>query len=252
MNNLSLFSGGGIGELAAHEAGITTVAMCESDEWCRYALERLWPGVPVFEDIRTLTVESLRGRGAWPIDIISGGFPCVDISCAGKGAGIHAERSGLWFEMLRLVREVRPRWVLAENVPALRTRGADIVLDGLAAAGYTAWPVVVGAETVGAPHRRERVWIVANANCDGLRRQDVSHKQERSAEAVPVSEWAAQTSWPPRPGLVANIPRAPDGLPGGIPTSARRALLRTLGNSWVPSCAYLIYKWIVEQERMAR
>jgi len=159
LRELSLFSGAGIGALAAQEAGIETVAFCESDEWCRHALAGLWPGVPVFPDVRALT-----GRDVAGIDIISGGFPCVDISCAGKGAGIHAERSGLWFEMLRLVREVRPRWVLAENVPALRTRGADIVIAGLEAEGYTVWPVVVGAWACGAPHRRNRVWIVGHSN----------------------------------------------------------------------------------------
>ena len=119
LRELSLFTGAGIGIVAAEAAGIETVAMCESDEWCRYALERLWPGVPVFPDIRALTVDALPAG----IDIISGGFPCQDISSAGKGVGIDGERSALWFEMLRLVREVRPSWVLAENVPALRTRG---------------------------------------------------------------------------------------------------------------------------------
>lgn len=170
MNGLSLFSGGGIGDLAAHEAGITTVAMCESDEWCRYALERLWPSVPVFPDIRALSVDALWERGTWPIDIISGGFPCQDISSAGKGVGITGERSALWFEMLRLVREVRPSWVLAENVPALRTRGADVVISGLEEAGYTVWPVVVGAWACGAPHKRDRVWIVGHRSSESRER----------------------------------------------------------------------------------
>lgn len=158
LTELSLFTGAGIGIVAAEAAGIRTVAMCENDEWCCYALERMWPSVPLFRDVRTLTVDSLPAG----IDIISGGFPCQDISSAGKGVGITGERSALWFEMLRLVREVRPRWVLAENVPALRTRGADVVIDGLEAEGYTVWPVVVGAWACGAPHRRDRVWIVGH------------------------------------------------------------------------------------------
>ena len=159
MRELSLFSGAGIGALAAQEAGIETVAFCESDEWCQYVLRGLWTGVPVYPDVTTLTADVVPAG----IDIISGGFPCQDISSAGKGVGITGERSGLWFEMLRLVREVRPAWVLAENVPALRTRGADIVISGLEEAGYTVWPVVVGAWCCGAPHRRNRVWIVGHA-----------------------------------------------------------------------------------------
>jgi len=162
MRHLSLFTGSGIGDLAAQAAGIQTVAQCESDPVCQYALRRLWPDAHLFEDVRHVTVEALGRLGLLPVDIISGGFPCTDISTAGKGAGLHGKRSGLWFEMLRVIAEVRPRWVLAENVPALRSRGADTVLAGLEAEGYTCWACVVGAWAVGAPHKRDRVWIVAH------------------------------------------------------------------------------------------
>lgn len=186
LREFSLFSGAGIGALAAQEAGIETVAFCESDEWCQYALAGLWPGVPVFPDVAALTADALPGG----IDIISGGFPCQDISSAGKGVGITGERSGLWFEMLRLVREVRPAWVLAENVPALRTRGADVVVAGLEEAGYTVWPVVVGAWCCGAPHRRNRVWIVASRiEQPGERR---THEQERGQEGRVAVERAGE------------------------------------------------------------
>lgn len=163
MRNLSLFTGSGIGDLAAKQAGIETVAQCENDPACQYALRKLWPECHLFEDVRDVTVDALRRSGCLPIDIISGGFPCTDISTAGKGAGLRGKQSGLWFEMLRVVAEVRPRFVLAENVPALRSRGADTVLAGLEAEGYTCWPVVVGSWAVGAPHKRDRVWIVAHA-----------------------------------------------------------------------------------------
>ncbi len=136
--------------------------MCENDPACCYCLERLWPGARLFRDVHDVTAESVKDLG--PIDIISGGFPCQDISIAGKGAGLGTEknktRSGLWFEMLRVIDEICPRWVLAENVPTLRVRGADQVLAGLEKLGYACWPLVVGADDVGAPHRRKRVWIV--------------------------------------------------------------------------------------------
>lgn len=167
MKNLSLFTGSGIGDWAAWRAGIETVIQCENDPCCLSCMEQLWPDTRKFTDVRDLSVDAIRDL--LPIDIVSGGFPCQDISSAGKGAGIEGERSGLWFEMLRIIGEVRPTWVLAENVPTLRVRGADVVLDGLEGLGYACWPVVVGAEHVGAPHKRHRVWIVAHAEQDGRR-----------------------------------------------------------------------------------
>jgi DNA-cytosine methyltransferase len=161
LKMLSLFAGIGGIDLAASWAGIETIAFCEIEPFCQKVLGKHWPGVPIFDDVRTLTKESLSGRGIEHVDIVAGGFPCQDISAAGKGEGITGERSGLWFEMLRIIKEVRPLWVLAENVPALRTRGIDTVCAGLEEAGYTVWTGVVGAWVVGAPHRRNRVWIVA-------------------------------------------------------------------------------------------
>lgn len=161
MRNLSLFSGGGIGDYAAEQAGIATVAQCECDPACLFALKKLYPNTYQYKDVRDVTAESLRERGLWPIDIVSGGFPCQDISTAGKGEGITGKRSGLWVEMERIIGECRPRWVLAENVPALYLRGSDMVLADLEALGYTCWPLVVGAWSFGAPHKRDRVWIVA-------------------------------------------------------------------------------------------
>ena len=161
MNLLDLFTGSGIGSLAATAAGINVVAQCENDPCCLYCLERLWPNAKQYTDVSTLTADALRRDGIGPIDIISGGFPCQDISTAGKGKGLEGERSGLWFQMRRLIDEIRPAWVLAENVPALRVRGADRVLDDLEELGYACWPCVVGAHAVGAPHKRDRVWIVA-------------------------------------------------------------------------------------------
>lgn len=179
MNVLSLFSGSGAHDLGLERAGMRTVAFCESDPWCRAVLAKHWPGVPCFPDVRRLSGSDVPG----PVDLVTGGFPCQDISVAGKGEGLGGERSGLWFEYLRIVSELRPSWVLAENVPALRSRGFDVVAAGLEAEGYAVWPVVVGAWAVGAPHRRERVWIVArrlaDADCKRVADADESRRAGR-------------------------------------------------------------------------
>jgi len=157
MRFLSLFSGIGGLDLGLERAGWECVAQCEREPFCREVLARHWPGVPCFDD-----VTHLGAREGW-VDAVVGGFPCQDISAAGKGAGIEGERSGLWKQMHRIIREAGPDWVVAENVPALRTRGADVVLGDLEGLGYTCWPLVVGAVHAGAPHRRQRVFIVANS-----------------------------------------------------------------------------------------
>ena len=162
MRHLSLFTGSGIGDYAAEQCGIKTVAQCEIDDCCRYCLGKMFPNAIQFKDVKDVSSAELDRHRLLPVDIISGGFPCTDISCAGKGAGIHGKESGLWFEMRRIIGEVRPQWVLAENVPALRSRGSDRVLSDLEEEGYTCWTSVVGAWAVGAPHKRDRVWIVAH------------------------------------------------------------------------------------------
>ena len=161
MRHLDLFSGiGGFSLGLERTGGFETVAFCEIDEWCRSQLARNWPGVPVHTDIG-----ELDGQTIGHVDIVTGGFPCQDVSFANTTAkGIDGARSGLVFELLRVIREVRPNWVIIENSPALRVRGADRVLDEMEGQGYTCWPLVVGARHLIAPHRRDRVWIVAHAN----------------------------------------------------------------------------------------
>lgn len=165
---IDLFSGIGGFALGMRMAGFPPpISFCEIEPFCRKVLAKHWPEVPCHEDIKKFSAVDLRG-----IDLVAGGFPCQDVSCAGKGKGVeHGERSGLWREMFRIIQECMPRWVLAENVPALRTRGADLVIADLEAAGYSVWPIVVGAWSVGAPHKRDRVWIVAklsNTKCNGF------------------------------------------------------------------------------------
>ena len=157
---LSLFSGIGGLDLGLDRAGFTGVGQGECDPFAAAVLERHWPGVQRWRYVRHLLKELRNGRRI-DADFVVGGFTCTDISVAGKGAGIGREtRSGLYWQLLEVVCLVRPRGIILENVPALRTRGADAVLSSLEARGYAVWPTVVGAEHVGAPHRRHQVFLV--------------------------------------------------------------------------------------------
>lgn len=157
----SLFSGiGGLDlglECALRDEGfnVSTTWQCEQDAWCRGILARHWPHAVRYVDVRTV------GAGTPRVDILEGGFPCQDVSVAGKGAGLAGARSGLWFEFARIARELRPRIVVVENVAALLSRGLDTVLGDLSEAGYDALWFDLRASDVGAPHRRERLFIVA-------------------------------------------------------------------------------------------
>lgn len=163
MNTLDLFSGIGGFSLGLERAGFKTVAFCEINPWCRRVLAKHWPGVPAYTDVRELTAARLGADGVPRIDAICGGFPCQDISLAGKGAGLEGERSGLWREYARLLGELRPRYAIVENVGALRARGLAAVLADLAALGFDAEWHAIPAAAVGAPHLRDRVWIAAAA-----------------------------------------------------------------------------------------
>lgn len=176
---LDLFSGIGGFSLGLERAGMRTVAFCEQDGYACRVLRKHWPTVPIFEDVRTLTKRRLAQHGI-EVDVICGGFPCQDISFAGKGAGLKGERSGLWGEFARLIREIRPRFAIVENVAALRSRGLDQVLGDLAAIGFDAEWHCIPASYVGAPHRRDRVWIVANA---ARSRGDATASEDQRARA---------------------------------------------------------------------
>lgn len=166
MKVLDLFSGIGGFSLGLERAGMKTVAFCEIDPYCRAVLRKHWPDAPCYDDIRSLTAERLAADGI-AVDLICGGFPCQDISCAGAGAGIGGERSGLWREYARLIGELRPCFVIVENVAALLGRGLGVVLGDLAALGFDAEWHCIPASAVGAPHRRDRVWIVAYPDSRG-------------------------------------------------------------------------------------
>jgi DNA (cytosine-5)-methyltransferase 1 len=162
MNELHLFAGAGGGILGGLLLGHTPVCAVEIEPYCRKVLlqrqrDGILPVFPIWDDIKTFDGTPWRGR----VDVVCGGFPCQDISSAGKGAGIEGERSGLWKEMDRVVREVGPDFVFVENSPMLTSRGLGTVLGDLAKLGYNARWGCISARAAGAPHMRNRMWILA-------------------------------------------------------------------------------------------
>jgi DNA (cytosine-5)-methyltransferase 1 len=173
---LDLFSGIGGFSLGLERAGMQTVAFCEIEPFCRKILRKHWPSVPIYEDVTKLTAKQLTTDGI-SVDVICGGFPCQDISAAGQGAGIGGERSGLWKEYARLIGQLRPRYVIVENVSALLGRGLSVVLGDLAEIGYDAEWHCIPASAVGAPHRRDRVWIIAYPVADARQHAEGAIKE---------------------------------------------------------------------------
>ncbi|NCC62950.1 MAG: DNA cytosine methyltransferase, partial [Verrucomicrobiae bacterium] len=225
---LSLFSGIGGLDLAAEMAGIKVKAFCEIELFPVEVLKKRFPGVPIFEDVRELTAEVLRDRTGMDtsqsIDIVFGGFPCQDLSQAGKQVGLTGARSGLWFEMLRVIHEIRPRYVVAENVRGAVNLALDTVYAGMEDEGYKVWAFVLPASAVGAPHQRERLFVVgvredvhrryteamANTRCELRQGSGECRKVEREARegVASDSEFSSGTLWP--------TPQAVDGSAGGI------------------------------------
>lgn len=221
MNELHLFAGAGGGILGGMLLGHTCVCAVEIEPYCRKVLlqrqrDGILPKFPIWDDVRTFDGKPWRGK----IDIICGGFPCQDISCAGKGAGIDGERSGLWSEFARIISEVRPRYAFVENSPMLAVRGLGRVLGDLSEIGYDAEWFVMGADDVGAPQIRKRMWILAYARhkCGGHSfRQRIGGTCERELEKT---EWQSETVEVARPSAApetladAEVPRFADGASG--------------------------------------
>lgn len=165
----SLFSGIGGIDLGFEWAGIETVWQVESESFCQRVLEKNFPRATRFSDVRECGKHNLPR-----VNVVSGGFPCQDVSAAGQMAGLNGRRSRLYWQLVRIVREVRPDWVLLENVARLLHTEGDAVLVQMEAAGYNCWPIILGAKEIGATHIRKRAWILC-------RRADAS-KNLRSAE----------------------------------------------------------------------
>ena len=157
----SLFAGIGGFDLGFERAGMQTLWQVERNAYCRAVLAKHFPDAERFEDVRDVGAHNLA-----PVDLVCGGFPCTDLSYAGKGAGLDGAESGLWSEFSRLIGELRPRYVVVENVPALLARGYGRVLGDLAAIGYDAEWDCLPAAAFGAPHLRDRLWVVAYPDSD--------------------------------------------------------------------------------------
>ena len=158
MRVLDLFSGIGGFSLALERVGFKTAMFCEIDPFCQSILRKHWPHVPIHDDIKSFKIVP---KVASKIDLICGGFPCQDISLAGKKIGIGGNRSGLWKEFKKIIKKVRPSYAIIENVAALRTNGLITVLQDLRSIGYDAEWEIISAAQIGAPHLRDRIWIVA-------------------------------------------------------------------------------------------
>ena len=184
MNELALFAGAGGGILASKLLGWRTICAVECANYPASVLlqrqnEGILPAFPIWDDVRTFDGRPWKGV----VDVVSGGFPCQDISSAGKGAGIDGERSGLWSEFARIIREVQPRYVFIENSPMLRTRGLGRVLKDLAEAGYNAAWGVLSAKDCGANHERKRMWIVGYSNLSSKPISTINDETQRMQRA---------------------------------------------------------------------
>jgi DNA (cytosine-5)-methyltransferase 1 len=236
MRALSLFSGIGGLDIAADWCDIEPVLFCEIDPYARAVLAKQWPEVPIHPDIRTLDATALE------VGIVYGGFPCQDLSTAGKGEGLTGERSGLWYEMLRVIGECRPRWVLVENVVGAINLALDTIAVGLETGGYKVWPYVVPALAFGALHRRERLFVVG-CRADDI--PDIDLQGELQPKGGLEDKWRRSVHNPWRRGE-----RGVARVVYGVPRSVDR--IRVLANAVVPQQAYPIFRAIAEMEVRSR
>ena len=229
LRELALFAGAGGGLIGSHMLGWKPVCAVEYAEYPRSVLvsrqnDGTLPPFPIWDDVRTFNGKPWQGI----VDIISGGFPCQDISAAGAGAGIEGEKSGLWTEMARIISEVRPRYVWVENSPLLIQRGLAVVLGDLAKMGYDAKWGIVGANDAGAPHVRKRCWILAytrSARREG-HRESAKPNKKKFRNATRSSWWEAE----PQLGRMAN----------GVAYRVER--LKAIGNGQCPQAMKLAWE----------
>jgi DNA (cytosine-5)-methyltransferase 1 len=265
MNELALFAGAGGGILGGKLLGWRTVCAVEWEQYpasvlCARQNDGLLPPFPIWDDVRTFNGRPWRGI----VDVVSGGFPCQDISAAGKGAGIDGERSGMWREMARIIHEVRPRYALVENSPMLTSRGLGTVLGDLAEMGFDARWGVLGAADVGANHQRDRIWIVATNTRYGEQRQQESFVRQECSKSIgkefgnlcenisnahsaqrergrfsvgaqpQYADFECSSWWQSEP----NLGRVANGV------AARVDRLKAIGNGQVPLCAATAWRFL--------
>lgn len=265
LRELALFAGAGGGILGGKLLGWRTVCAVEWEPYAASVLaarqnDGFLPPFPIWDDVQTFDGRPWRGI----VDVVSGGFPCQDISVAGKGAGIDGERSGMWKHMARVVGEVRPRYVFVENSPMLVTRGLERVLGDLAALGYDARWTVMGAADVGAPHQRDRLWLVAHAN--GMRelQPQGSQRDERGwigncgyqknvadpqCRERQVGRDDAGVGWVAELGSQGNAGTCFWGIEPDVGrvahgVAARVDRLKAIGNGQVPLCAAEAWRYL--------
>lgn len=256
---LDLFSGIGGFSLGLERAGgFETVAFCEIEPYCRRVLAKHWPDVPCYDDVRTLTAERLAADGI-AVDVICGGFPCQDISVAGRRAGMEGTRSGLWSEIIRLYCEIRPRFLVVENVAGLLAGPSEqpgqwfgCVLGDLAEVGCNAEWHCIPASSVGAPHSRDRVWVLAypqqvkrvcavfdadNAT-ETVRRNATKRREDGFRSQVGTARRSVPGRWLDKPD--------PERVVNGFSDWPHR--LGACGNAVVPQIPELIGKAIMQAE----
>lgn len=235
LNELALFAGAGGGILGGKLLGWRTVCAVEWDAYARNVLlarqdDGCLDPFPIWDDVQTFDGKPWRGL----VDVVSGGFPCQDISSCGRGAGIEGERSGMWVEMARIIGEVRPRFVFVENSPNLTSRGLGRVLGDLATMGYNARWGVLGADAAGLPHHRARMWVVgypAGLRCARQRGRRYALDQTK------ICDWkASEFVRAVQRGAVPYLCREHNGMAGKLERN------RAVGNGQVPAVAALAWK----------
>ena len=266
MNELALFAGAGGGILGGKLLGWNTVCAVEWEQYPASILAQrqndgLLPAFPIWDDIRTFDGRPWR----WLVDVVSGGFPCQDISPArtnsgNSGNGLEGTKSGLWFEMLRVIREVEPRFVLVENSAHLRTKGLDVVLKGLAEAGYDAKWGVFSARDSGANHERKRMFIVAHSNHASKSNSTINDEAQGLPGIGKVSQESAYADRPQRQGRWVSRrgdtkdahPRVGswwkntsylDGMDDGV--AYRMDRLKAIGNGQIPAVVKRVWESLV-------
>lgn len=238
MHELALFAGAGGGILGGHLLGWRTVCAVERDAYAAQVLAQrqndgALPAFPIWSDVCSFDGRPWRGL----VDVVSGGFPCQDISAAGNGAGIDGARSGLWKQMARIVSEIRPRFVFVENSPLLVGRGLAVVIGDLAELGYDAGWIRLSASDCGAPHERDRLWLVSNPKGQhGTAWSGVVESQEGRAPKQPrrLSSHALATGRKSRGAWAEPEPRI-HRMDDGVAYRVDR--LKALGNGQVPRVA---------------
>lgn len=229
----SLFAGIGGFERGIESAieGAETIWQVEREPFCQKVLRKHWPHSKIYNDVRDITRENVE-----PVDMLLGGFPCQDISLAGKGEGLDGKKSGLWWEMHRIISELRPRVVVMENVAAITIRGGLDVVGSLASIGYDSEWRIISARDFGAPHRRDRWFCVSYSERE---RTKISIKRRYSSEQMFRSDGEKGIFWRERKAPSA-ICRVDDGVPDRVHR------IKALGNAIVPQCSEYIGRMILK------